>query len=249
MRKVIFSIATLAILATIFVSCNKKEESLTPEKQTQPVLTLKGKELTENQKKAMFWTDWCAGVASVSFAGPYSFAIAAAASLVYYYDHIDGVHVSYDPDTIPSNEEELNGYYHNKLCKMYIEKGYTNLNFIDLIKTAKEMRPDIASELDNIPESNFNEAISYSNSFEFINSSDQMSIVNTHIPLSEIDANSFQLTIEDIIKVPIDDQETFVNKANDLITQVRSYSISYEDQAKLINSLVILKHSRMLWQF
>jgi hypothetical protein len=248
MKTTIYVFVTLTIISmTILGSCKKETEQKTTYSTPQTkTVTIFEKQLTPEQKKAMFWTDWAAGVATAEL-GPISFAIAGAASAAYYYDHISGIVINPNPDPKPTNTNELPGYYHNLLCKAYIAKGFDHIVFSEFIKTAKEVRPDLINELNSLTDSMFNSKIQYARSFDYIGSSDQVNVISSFNSINSNDLVTFKNGVTNI-QNSLDANQFNVN-TNNLIDQIGSFSMPLDEKEKIISSLMILKYSGNLWKF
>jgi hypothetical protein len=201
--------------------------------------------LTPEQKRAIAWVDYAAGLASVE-TGPLSFAIGAAASMAYYYDKKAsegwGI-VFYPPQPIPSTSNDL-GILHNLTCEQLVANGFTQSNYDNIIQSASEVRPDLSTELNAITISYFNEKVNSVQLIDLITPESELEFTLNIIPLNVYDQNIFLQTLNILQNA---NETEWVNNLNDLILQISSFTLSETEKTGLINSLQILKHSFVLW--
>ncbi len=236
---------SLGIIATIVIcSCNKQSANSTT-KQSPPAFQTNGQlnsqfKLTRHQNKVA-WTDLAAGLASAEL-GPVSFLIAGCASMAAHYD--SPVTVNPNPDPDPANETDQLGYDHNRFCRAYLA-AHTSLNYTDIISTAKQIRPDLSTQIDAISEETINNTIEYVSQFDFLNSSSQVTILNSVMTLSSDDINSFKNAIDAIND---GNEEDVNNNVTALQNEIANYNTSDLNKERLINAFSILKYSNFIWQ-
>ncbi len=201
--------------------------------------------LTRDQKIAIAWVDYAAGLASVEL-GPLSFAIAAAASMAYYQDkHVsEGWNLSFRiPEPIPSTSDD-EGILHNLTCEQFIANGYTLVTYSNIIQSASEVRPDLSSELQSITQTYFDEKVTSAQTQALKTSQEQLDYTMSIIPLNNTDQVPFLNTLN-ILQTA--EQAQWVQSIDSLILQVNNFTLTQEEKSGLINSLQILKHSYVLW--
>lgn len=203
--------------------------------------------LTGQQKMNIAWADWVAGAAS-SPLGLLSFAIAGGASWLYYQEHyaapIPPINPNPDPD--PESDGDQIGYWHNQLCRAFADGGYTTITFNEVISVASQIRPDLAQQLQDIPEQDFQNALTLVINNEFADDhTHQEALVQGEFGVSGLDLSSFNTSVDNINSSQTDNE--FENYFNELLDQILTYSISTERKTQLINSLGILKYSFYLW--
>ena len=190
-----------------------------------------------------------AGAASAA-SGFFSFVIAGAASWLFYQEYYakesQAAPINPKPDPSPTNDADEIGYWHNQLCSTFDKEGYTNVTFNDVITVASEIRPDLAKEIHEIPESDFQNALDLVLDKNFNdNHVVQQQVVEEYFGLSGNDLVSFNTIVDSINASQTDDE--FYSLFDKLNKEIPRYSITEEDKTRFINSLGILNYSYFLW--
>lgn len=201
--------------------------------------------LTRDQKNAIFWCDYCAGLATAGL-GAISFAIGAAASTAYYMDKkaTEGWNIDFPvPNPIPSTSDDQ-GELHNLTCEQFIANGFTLVTLSNIVQSASEVRPDLTSELQSITETYFDEKVSAAQTQSMKTVQEELDYTMSYIPLNNTDQIPFIATLNVLQSA---DEIQCVNSINNLILQVTNFTLTETEKTALINSLQILKHSSILW--
>ena len=201
--------------------------------------------LTKDQKMAIAWADYFAGLASAAL-GAISFAIAAAASMAYYQDKhaSEGWGIIFPgPDPIPSTSEDQ-GILHNLTCEQFIANGFTLVTLSNIIQSASEVRPDLTSELQTITQSYFDEIVNTAQTQPMSTVQEQLDYTISIIPLNSSNQETFIETLNNLQQA---EENQWVSSIDSLIIQVDSFALTVIEKVGLINSLQILKHSYVLW--
>lgn len=201
--------------------------------------------LTRDQKMAIAWVDYAAGLATIG-TGALSFAIGAAASMAYYADkHAnDGWNINFPiPNPIPSTSEDQ-GILHNLTCEQFIANGNTLVTYSNIIESASQVRPDLSAELQSITKKYFDDKVNSVQSLSLITVNEELDYTMSLIPLNDADQVTFSETLN-ILQTA--DQDPWVNSIDTLILQVTNFTLTETEKIGLVNSLQILKHSYILW--
>jgi len=201
--------------------------------------------LAKDQKMAIAWADYFAGLASAGL-GAISFAIAAAGSMAYYQDKhaTEGWNIDFAvPDPIPSTSEDQ-GVLHNLTCKQFIANGNTLVTYSNIIQSASEVRPDLTSELQSITQSYFDEIVTATQTQPMSTVQQQIDYTISIIPLNSSNQEPFIETLNNLQQA---EENQWVSCIDSLIIQVDSFALTVIEKIGLITSLQILKHSYALW--
>jgi hypothetical protein len=237
------TIAFVTIASTIFVSCQKQQELvITP---TTKTTTVKGtRTLTKDQKLAIGWVDFGAGVCSIE-SGPASLVIAAAASLAFYNEkhHSEGWNYrsTYNPNNYPSSSENY-GELHNLICEKYLQKGYTTVNYTDIKNVAISVKPSL--EFDNLSEIQFNYFVGLIKTENTTTPLDQLKFLKKYYSINQND----EVVLSNFLVQINSDDEYRLSKIDELINRVQDFNMISNQKTHFINSLSILKNSSILWQ-
>lgn len=205
--------------------------------------------LTDNQWKALQWTDWGAGFATAGM-GPVSFAIGAAASLAYYYDKLpeQGNTPNGASEFIYNSKfpNEQIGVDHNNLCVKYLGKGYDELDYYKLFELAKEVRPDLKKEfehldigaakkiVDDILDANFGTSVGR---IGFVKKYSDLSGANISLLSKQLDMLYYSSN-SDIVG----------QRVNSFLKQIESCNLPIKTEDNFRRSLPILNYSAQLWK-
>lgn len=201
--------------------------------------------LTRDQKWAIAWCDYCAGLASAGL-GAISFAIGAAASTAYYMDKKATEGWSIDflvPNPIPSTSDDQ-GELHNLTCEQFQANGFTAVSLSNIVQSASEVRPDLTSELQSVTQAYFDEKVSSAMGQPMKTVQQELDYTMSIIPLNNTDQVPFTETLN-ILQTA--DEAQCVNSIDNLILQVSNFTLTETEKTALANSLQILKHSSVLW--
>lgn len=201
--------------------------------------------LTRDQKMAIAWVDYAAGLASIA-TGALSFAIGGAASMAYYWDKKanSGWSVAIPtPHPIPSTSNDQ-GVLHNLTCEQFTANGFTTVNRTNIIQSASEVRPDLTAELQSITQLYFDDKVNTAQTQAMQTVQDELNYTVSIIPLNSVDQGIFTGTLN-ILQTA--DEPQWVNSIDTLILQVSNFTLTEAEKIGLVNSLQILKHSYVLW--
>lgn len=201
--------------------------------------------LTKEQKEAIAWCDFVAGLATAEL-GPVSFAIGAAASIAYYKDKVandDWPKIELKPGSIPSKSNNL-GVLHNLTCEHYLVSEYPDVNFRDIIYTASKVRPDLTEELHNISEEYFIEKVEWAKAQKTSTTKEQLTLITGIISLQGEDTETVNNSLNNIKDV---NEYMWIANIDDLIKKVASFELTEIVKDYFTNSLEILKLSYILW--
>jgi hypothetical protein len=239
------ALAFVTIASTVFVSCQKQQEFV-ENSQSTTTNTTQAK-LTKDQELAIGWVDLAAGVASIE-TGPASLVISAAASMAYYQDKhaSEGWNAknTYNPNNYPSTTNNP-GELHNLICEMYIQNGYTTVNYNDIKTVALNVKPDLESSLNNMSEAQFNYFVNLTKDKDLSTPTNQLDFFKTYFSINQNDEVVLLNYLETINNT---DNEERISKIDDLINRIQSFDLDNTQKINLTNSFQILKHSSILWQ-
>jgi hypothetical protein len=239
------ALAFVTIASMVFVGCQKPQEFIDKTQPTAPNITQA--KLTKDQKLAIGWADFFAGVCSIE-TGPASLAIAAAGSLAYYQDkHLTegwNAMTTYNPNNYPSSSNNL-GELHNLICEKYIHDGYTTINYNDIKNVTLSVKPDLESSLNNISQTNFQNYLDLVKNRDLTTPTNQINIIKDYFTFNQND----EVVLFSYLKtINVTDNEKRILKIDDLINRIQSFNMDKSQKINLTNSFQILKHSSILWQ-
>ena len=203
--------------------------------------------LTREQKEAIAWCDFVAGLATAE-TGPVSFVIGAAASIAYYKDKVatEGWDKIIAPTPVLPSGSENQGVLHNLTCEQYLNSGYDGVQYGDMIAVAVQVKPDMAQAIEDIPEQYFNDNVEAAQAQTLETPAQQLQAISSHVTLSDADRNTLTVSLQQLDAGQDGDWDTNLET---VINDVQNMRLAQGDKERLLASLEILKHSYTVWSY